>query len=128
MRRFQVNVNGTSYDVTVEELGAEDSSSEVKSFAPQVVNNNKTVSSQTKPVEKKQELKKGDTVNAPMPGNIVNVLVSEGQTVKSGQVLVVLEAMKMENEIVSPKDAKVAQVVVSKGASVNTGDVLVVLE
>lgn len=128
MRKFQVNVNGTSYDVTVEELGVEDSSSEVKSFAPQVVNNNKIVSAQPKSVEKKQELKKGDTVSAPMPGNIVNIMVSEGQTVKSGQVLVVLEAMKMENEIVSPKDAKVAQVVISKGASVNTGDVLVVLE
>ena len=63
-----------------------------------------------------------------MPGTIVSVAVSAGASVKKGDVLVVLEAMKMENEIMAPRDAKVAQVVASKGASVNSGDVLVVLE
>ena len=62
-----------------------------------------------------------------MPGNILKVNVTAGQAVKTGDVLVVLEAMKMENEIVAPRDGSVAQVVVSKGAVVDTGDPLVVL-
>ena len=69
----------------------------------------------------------GEQVVAPMPGNILKVNVSAGQAVKSGDVLVILEAMKMENEIVAPRDGSVAQVVVSKGAVVDTGDPLVVL-
>ena len=64
---------------------------------------------------------------APMPGNILKVNVSQGQTVKAGDVLVVLEAMKMENEIMAPRAGSVAQVVVSKGAVVDTGAALVVL-
>ena len=62
-----------------------------------------------------------------MPGNILKVNVAQGQAVKSGDVLVVLEAMKMENEIVAPRDGTVAQVVVSKGTVVDTGAPLVVL-
>ena len=62
-----------------------------------------------------------------MPGNILKVNVAAGQAVKEGQVLVVLEAMKMENEIFAPKSGTVAQVLVSKGSTVNTGDTMVVL-
>ena len=62
-----------------------------------------------------------------MPGTILKVNVSQGQAVKAGDVLVVLEAMKMENEIMAPRDGSVAQVVVSKGAVVDTGAALVVL-
>ena len=69
----------------------------------------------------------GEAVNAPMPGTILKVNVSQGQTVKEGDVLCVLEAMKMENEIMAPKAGTVTQVVVSKGSSVNTGDALVVI-
>lgn len=69
----------------------------------------------------------GDAVTAPMPGNILKVNVTPGQAVKEGDVLVVLEAMKMENEILAPKACTVKQVLVSKGATVDTGATLVVL-
>ena len=69
----------------------------------------------------------GESVDAPMPGNIIRVDVKQGDAVKAGQILVILEAMKMENEIVAPKDGTVAQVVTSKGAVVDTGDPLVVI-
>ena len=69
----------------------------------------------------------GEPVNAPMPGNILKVNVTSGQAVKAGDVLCVLEAMKMENEIMAPKDGTVTQVLVSKGANVDTGAPLVVI-
>ena len=69
----------------------------------------------------------GEAVTAPMPGTILKVNVTNGQAVKAGQVLVVLEAMKMENEILAPKDGTVTQVLVSRGASVDTGAPMVVI-
>lgn len=69
----------------------------------------------------------GETVAAPMPGNILRIDVNQGDTVKEGQILVILEAMKMENEIVAPKDGTVAQIVTSKGAVVDTGAPLVII-
>lgn len=69
----------------------------------------------------------GTTVSAPMPGNILKVNVTPGQAVKEGDVLLVLEAMKMENEIMAPRAGTVAQVLVTKGATVDTGATMVVL-
>ena len=69
----------------------------------------------------------GEAVTAPMPGNILKVNVNVGDAVKEGQVLVVLEAMKLENEIMAPKNGTVTQVVVSKGSTVDTGAPLVVI-
>ncbi len=69
----------------------------------------------------------GEKIAAPMPGTILKVNVAQGDKVKAGQVLIVLEAMKMENEILAPRDGVVSQVVTSKGSSVDTGAALVVL-
>ena len=69
----------------------------------------------------------GEPVKSPMPGNILRIEVSQGQQVNEGDVLMVLEAMKMENEIVAPKSGTIAQIAVSKGAVVETGAVLAVI-
>lgn len=69
----------------------------------------------------------GEPVKSPMPGNILRIEVSQGQQVKEGDVLMVLEAMKMENEIVATKSGTIAQIAVSKGAVVETGAVLAVI-
>ena len=69
----------------------------------------------------------GEVIKSPMPGNVLKINVAQGQQVKEGDVLIVLEAMKMENEIVSTKSGTVAQIVVSKGAVVETDSPLVVI-
>ncbi len=69
----------------------------------------------------------GEAVNAPMPGTIIKVNVTQGQAVKEGDVLCVLEAMKMENDITAPKAGTVTQIVAAKGTSVSSGDPLVVI-
>jgi biotin carboxyl carrier protein len=70
----------------------------------------------------------GEPIKAPLPGVILGLKVSTGASVKRGEILLILEAMKMENEIVAPRDGVVTQIVASKGSSVNTGDILVVLK
>ena len=124
MRKFTVTVNGKSYDVEVEETGRE--SAAPVAAAPRM--------EAAKPAEKAKPAPAGgsvpegaETVKAPMPGTILDIKVSNGDTVKEGQVLLVLEAMKMENEVVSPCDGTVASVQVAKGASVESGDVLVAI-
>ena len=69
----------------------------------------------------------GEVIKSPMPGNVLKILVSQGQQVKEGDVLLILEAMKMENEVVSTKTGTVAQIVVSQGAVVETGSPLAVI-
>ena len=69
----------------------------------------------------------GTRVDSPLPGNVLDVKISVGQAVKAGQVLVIIEAMKMENEVAAPCDGVVKQIVASKGAVVATGDALLVI-
>ncbi len=115
MRKFIVNVNGNSYEVEVEEVGASDTAP-----APKVA------ASAPAPKKAAAPVGNGTPVKAPMPGNVLDIKVQSGASVKSGDTLVILEAMKMENEIKAPQDG-VVTVVASKGATVNTGDVLVTI-
>ncbi len=70
----------------------------------------------------------GEAIKAPMPGTILDIKVAAGSKVSKGQVILILEAMKMENEIVAPADGTVAQILTAKGSSVNTGDILAVIQ
>ena len=129
MKKYLISVNGNEYEVEVEELS--NGQREEKTIATPVVESKP----QSKPQVAKKEEKKvvnvpagAETVEAPMPGTILRINVNVGDEVKAGQELLILEAMKMENEILAPRDGKVAAVHVSKGASVNTGDKLVSIE
>ncbi len=107
MRTFRVNVNGNTYEIQLEEISA----SEIKN----------TPAPQAQPAA---QTTGGRAVNAPIAGTILSVNVSSGSNVKAGDVLMVLEAMKMENEICAPCDGTVASVSVSKGATVASGELL----
>ena len=125
--KYIVKLNGKEYEVEVENGKAGVMS--VKDAAVQ------SAAAEQKPVQAANNAQSapvaagaGEAIKAPMPGTILDVKVAPGSTVKKGQVLVILEAMKMENEIVSPQDGKVASVNVSSGTSVTTGQVLISLE
>lgn len=126
MRTFNITVNGQTYVVDVEEVGGVQTAAPVRAAAPVAAAPVAAPAAAPKAVAA-APVAGGEPVKAPMPGNILDVKVKVGDTVKAGTVLCVLEAMKMENEIPAPKDGKVAQVVVTKGATVGAGDTLVVL-
>lgn len=134
MKNLKITVNGTVYDVQVEETsGAAAPAAPAAAPAPAAPARAAETPAQPSAPEKKPAVKRAapegaETVTSPMPGTIVSVAVSEGQDVKKGDVLVVLEAMKMENEIMAPRDAKVAAVLVSKSDSVDSGTPLVSLQ
>lgn len=123
---YKVTLNGKNYEVEVEKgeaivLDISDVSA-TTAVAPVVAD-----AAAVPAVSVAPAMSGGDPLNAPMPGTILSVKVAAGQQVKKGQVLLVLEAMKMENEIVSPRDATIAQVVVTQGASVNAGDPMLLM-
>ena len=131
--KYKVTLNGKTYEVEVEQgkavlldeyeaLAPAPAAAAVPAAAPAAAPVAAPAASAA-PVN----LEAGEAINAPMPGNILRIDVTKGDTVKAGQVLVILEAMKMENEIVAPKDGTVAQVVTSKGAVVDTGSPLIVI-
>ena len=110
MKKYKVNVNGTVYEVEIEEMtGAPAAAPAAAPVAAAPAGD-------------------GERVAAPMPGNILSVNVAAGDTVKKGQVLMILEAMKMENEIMAPCDGKVTAVAVTKGAAVESGALLCTIQ
>ena len=130
IKKFRINVNGVDHIVEVEELSSSASPAPVAApaAAPAPVAAPAPAPAPAAPAAAPAPVPAGgQTVTAPMPGNILKVNVTAGQAVKAGQVLCVLEAMKMENEIMAPCDGKVAQVLVSKGATVDTDAPLVVI-
>ncbi len=123
MKQLKVTVKGTTYDVCVEEVG--EVASAPVSAAPVATAPAAPALAAPAPAAAPAA---GENVCAPMPGTILSVNVSAGQAVKKGDVLCVLEAMKMENEIYAPRDGEVAAVSVAKGEAVESGKVLVVLK
>ena len=121
MKNLRITVNGTAYDVQVEELG----SSSAPAAAP-------AAASVAAPAPAAKPAAPAGAagsvvVKAPMPGTVVNVVVSAGQAVKAGDDLVFIEAMKMETPVKAPQDGTVATIDVAKGESVDSGKVLVTL-
>ena len=111
MKKYKVNVNGTVYEVEIEEMTGAPAAAPVAAApaAPAASG-------------------AGESITSPMPGNILSVNVAAGDTVKKGQVLMILEAMKMENEIMAPCDGKVTAVAVTKGAAVESGALLCTIQ
>ena len=118
MKYYNITVNGVAYSVSVEETAA---GAAPVAAAPVAA----PVAPKAAPAASPKAAAGAVTVKAPMPGNILDVKVAAGASVKAGDVLVILEAMKMENEIVAPQDGTVASINVNKGDTVNSGDVLV---
>lgn len=121
MRKFIVNVNGVSYEVEVEEI----SGVAAPKAAPAPV---QAAAPAPAPAKAPAAVSgSGAPINAPMPGNILDVKVKAGDTVKAGDVLLILEAMKMENEIMAPADGTVGSVAVTPGQTVQSGQQLLTI-
>lgn len=112
MKKYRVTVNGAAYEIELEELtGAAPAPAPAPAAAAPVA----------APAG-------GEQVTSPMPGTILDVKVAQGAAVKKGDVLMILEAMKMENEIMCPCDGKVASIHAAKGAAVESGTLLCVIQ
>mgnify|MGYP002618653742 CR=1 FL=1 len=124
--KYKVTLNGKTYEVEVE-VGKVVLLDEYEACAPATAAPAAPAAPAAAPAPAPVALSDGEPVNAPMPGNILRIDVKEGDKVKAGQTLLILEAMKMENEIAAPKDGTVVQIATSKGAVVETGTPLIVL-
>lgn len=124
IKTYKITVNGKSYDVTVEDAPAQ-----ADCVKTEAATENRMVSAEVaKPApDNRKTVEISGAVEAPMPGKVLKIAVSKGEQVKAGQLLAVLEAMKMENEIFAPVSGIVADIVVSVGDNVNSGDALVVI-
>ncbi|MFH1880321.1 MAG: biotin/lipoyl-containing protein [Bacillota bacterium] len=125
MRQFNITVNGVAYQVSVEETRAGAAAPAAAAAAPAPAA--AAPAPAHAPAAAAAPVADGAKVTSPMPGTILDVKCAAGKAVKKGDILLILEAMKMENEIVSPIDGTVKQIPVDKGASVSAGDVLVVI-
>lgn len=124
MKKYNITVNGNMYEVFVEEADGTVSAPVYAAPAPAAP----VAAAPAAPKAQAPAAAAGATkVTSPMPGAILEIKVSQGQSVKKGDVICVLEAMKMENDIPAPADGVVASVNIQKGASVNAGDLLATL-
>lgn len=126
MKNYRITVNGTSYDVSVEELaGGVAPVAAPVAAAPVAV---PAPAAAPAPAPAAKSVGAGSIkVASPMPGKILDVKANVGDAVKKGQVILILEAMKMENEVVAPEDGTVASIDVASGATVEAGDTLATL-
>ena len=123
MKNYRITVNGTAYDVAVEELGAGAAPAAAPVAAPVAA-----PAPAAAPAAPAASGSAGSVIVAsPMPGKILSVKASVGAAVKQGDVILVLEAMKMENEVVAPQDGTIASINVSAGDAVEAGDTLATL-
>ena len=136
MKNYIITVNGTSYEVSVEEAGAVSAEKTVvmpsatpaaPAAAPKAAPAPAAAPKAAAPAPAASGAAGSITVTSPMPGKIIDVKVNVGDAVKRGDVVLILEAMKMENEIVAPEDGTVATINVAAGASVEAGAVLATL-
>jgi biotin carboxyl carrier protein len=133
MKKFNITVNGKSYEVDVEEIGGNSAPAPIRRqesapvAAPSAAAAPQAPKATPAPAPAQAVVTGGETINSPMPGTILDIKVNVGDAVSNGTVLLILEAMKMENEIMAPSAGKVLSINVTKGASVNSGDVLVVI-
>ncbi len=130
MKKFNITVNGVSYEVDVEEVkeGAAPAAPKPQTAPPAQAPKAAAAPTASAPAPAATSAAVpagGTTVESPMPGNVWKIIVKEGQEVKEGDTLLILEAMKMENEIPAPCDGVVASLHVAEGAAVNGGDILV---
>lgn len=130
MKKFIINVNGKSYDVEVEEVGLQGA----PKIAPPAIQPAAAPAAQpvapsapVAPNLNASAAKDSNVITAPMPGKIVSIKVKTGQAVKEGDLLLTLEAMKMENEIYSSASGTVKEIRVAEGATVNPGEILIVI-
>ena len=129
LKNYRVTVNGTSYDVVVEELDdAAAGAVRTMPAAPAPTPTPAAPAAAPAPAPAAPKAGAGTPVKAPMPGNILDVKVKTGDKVAANDVVVILEAMKMENEIVTPVGGTVTSVVVSKGQTGNSDDILNTVE
>ena len=128
MKKFNVTVNGTAYDVEVNEVKGAAPAAAPKAAPAAAPKAAPAPAPAPAPAAAAAPVPAGaETVKAPMPGKILSVAVSAGQAVKKGETLLILEAMKMQNEIAAPHDAVVSEVRVAANQTVSTGDDMVVL-
>ena len=128
MKKYNITVNGTSYEVVVEEVSSDGAYTAPVAAPAAPVAAPKAAPAAKKPAAPAASGAKGSvSITAPMPGTILDVKVSVGQSVKKGETVCVLEAMKMENDIPASQDGVVASINVQKGSSVGANDVLVTL-
>lgn len=124
MKNYRITVNGTSYDVSVEELAG----GVAPVAAPVAAAPVAAPAAAPAPAPAAKSAGAGSIkVASPMPGKILDVKANVGDAVKKGQVILILEAMKMENEVVAPEDGTIASIDVTVGASVESGDTLATL-